>query len=312
MRKGNVKEYVLNNNGEYELVSDENQENTEKSIPEDTKKILHTNPFLAKITEQNKKYIGSIEDFFILHNDEELQLKDLIRSDSFTKKQKKSIFIKQHNKWVKEAKEYIEKIEIESIKNINNASINKCKNIKFRHKFYLITGIIISLMLLLNAIPIIKITNNIIEMVIVAMIVLGVFSILLTIIQRRNYYKYKRNLKYHNNSHKKIFKKLNRQLSQNFNFVKKYYLTGYKKNIFSKPQLKINQIKVNNKNLSNIEESIEKFSKQINTILNQNKGLNIYYHIPLLSSYIIILFSGGYLIYELIIYLYKLLFMKGE
>ena len=121
MRKGKVKVYELNHKGEYELKQkvvnlsqyasndrinylSKNLFVEDDGLPKDINETLFTNPFLFKRDDYNKKYILSVEDFYVKYKNESFVFGSVVRTKNFTRREKRKIFHKNVKQWNKDAK----------------------------------------------------------------------------------------------------------------------------------------------------------------------------------------------------------------
>jgi hypothetical protein len=92
----------------------------------------------------------------------------------------------------------------------------------------------------------------------------------------------------------------------------KYYSKSYLNNHFEKDPYPINNIYIDMKTFERIQANNKDIIKIYNNILKENTGFNIFYHIPLILSYLLVTLNGGYVVIMILIHIYKLIFMKGE
>ena len=317
MKKGKVKTYVIDNNGNYKLL-DEFEEKAvfkESILPEELpnkiNEALHDNPFLLINNEQIRNQIESIEEFYINQENNEIKLNEIIRDDSINKKQKKHILNEQFKIWKKESIEVLNTIADENEKQFTKTKPEKFKIINDVNIFFLIVSLILSLTMISNIFNFIQ-KNVLTTIIIVITIIFVILSFVLTFIQSDKIKKYDTCVKEHFQQLRLYTNKSTKQIKRNYKKLKKYYSNKYKNNMFLKEPYNISNIYIDMKTYNDLKNDNKNILETYNIILKEQEGLNIYYNIPRFSSYFLMIINSGYFIIMLLIYLYKLIFTKGE
>lgn len=329
MRKGKVKIYELNQEGVYEFKEsvndikryselDELSYSPDKvaefsdGVPEHINKLLCTNPFLFKKDESNEKYVVSVEDFFVRYKGRSYPLGTVIRTQLFTRRERKKIFKKNFSYWVKDAKHRMKNVFKESEKNIEIASKHNMINISFVNVFLLLIGIIIPILLFSRIVDFLYIANNIIKYTLIGCMALSVLGLLFGILHNRKCRAYKKYVGKQRRIHRKYTKEVNRDFKKNSKHFKKHYSSCFKNRIMKKPPLPIKRVVIGGEKIDYLENISVEISKRNMDIMRINEGFNPLYRFSVLLSYITFLLSGGYTLYLVIMYVYKILFTKGE
>ncbi len=317
MGKGNVKIYNFNHDGDY-VLSDELDSKNHNSLEEakieniEINDELYINPFLFQINAFNSNYITSVENFYIKLNDSSLTFGNIVRNDSYSKKEKKKMIKNTINHWIEDANREIDKVFLNSDETIKLGKQNKLLKVKFINIILLLIGIIIPIILLLNIIPIINFTGKIYIISASSLIMLSILGIVFSIVQARKYKSFMNKINEHNQLHRKFYKKIRKRFKRNKKRIIKYYKKGFKKNKFLKDPLDIKEVQLGGEMLLQIKESSKDIQNSYKTILEQKSRNNFCYYIAKLLSYITSMISGGYIVVMLIIHILKLLFVKGE
>jgi len=316
MRKGKVKTYTLDENGNYKLY-DENLDDTKldvispEELPKKIEESLHLNPFLSITNIQIQSNIESIEEFYIKYKNEELQLKDVIRDDSISKKVKKQLLKKQFKLWKNDAVITLTDVTMENEKQFLKSKPEKFKVIKSINIFYLVLTIVLTLFLIIDIFNFIN-KNILTGTIFASTLILSTISIVLTIIQKNKIKRYENNIQNHFQSIKKYSTKITKNIIKKYRKLKKYYSKNYHNNMFMKKPYEINKLVIDMNQFKKLKNDNNDILKDYELIIKENKGFNIYYHFPLFMSYFLMILNVGYIIIMLLIYLYKLIFMKGE
>ncbi len=311
MKKGQVKTYVLNSDGEYVLLtSDEDyiddEEIDTENLPENIQMMLHSNPFLLEESQITKKYINSIEEFYIYYGNKEVTLDSIVRDDIFEKKIKLKIIRKHFKLWKKDASQYIKKSVVEKKENLADISSNKLKILSPINKFLLFIGIVLSILLIGNVFTFFEYKK--IGMIIsIAVLVVNLCAFLIIYLQSNKLKEYKSKLKIFNNKHWHIYKKIKSNLKVKYRKLKRYYLDGYKNNMFTKEAYSFKNINIDIKEINSLIELHNQIIKSYNSIGNY-KRINVYYHIPLIITYLSTISIFTYVIAMLLIYIYNMIF----
>lgn len=320
MRKGNIKIYDFNYDGKYELkeqldekdfIAMSNQKITNNQlITEKLNQELFYNPFLCEIDINNSDLTLNVEDLYIMNNNSSCTFASIIRSDYYSKKEKKKIANKQFKKW-----EEIIAIKLNDLFKKSSSILQLSKKCEFAqinllNKFLLIIGIIIPIILLLNWIPFINFDNKICKLMAISIICLSILGFICCYLFEQKKHIYNNKLSKHKSIHKKL-KRVLKKFKTNKKLLEKYYKSGYKNNQFMKQPLPIKFVNIDEDNLYTIENSIDEMQKYLNTNDN-NKISSISYYIATWLSYIVSITSGGYIFIMILVYLFKIIFMKGE
>ena len=321
MRKGNIKIYNFNTKGKYVLaeeidydkyISDNSLKNDE-SFNELLDKELYKNPFLFNLNIDYKIDLSvSVESFYIKHNSKDCTFESLIRSDYYSTREKKKIINKIIKEWGLEINNKIDETLINNKELVKKANKYEFKTLSFTHKFLLLLGLILPLLVLYNVISFIN-TNHIIYKIFgICLIVLALFGYILGFMQSRIERNFRNSVDKHCRLVKVNSKKLQQKFKKNKRLLKKYYNSGYIHDQFMKEPLSIDEVQIGGNKLIEIEESMEKLKANYQAILDNTNKPNLNYKIAVLLSYFLPLFSGGFIIIMLLIHIFKLIFMKGE
>ncbi len=317
MNKGKVKNYVLDENGNYHEV-DNSEEDLEKiyyinpeDLPNEIKKALKNNPFLLTHNPNIKAEIESVEEFYETINEEQKPLSYIIRDDSFSKKHKKRFLKKQFRKWKKEAFNNLKGLIEETKNRFLNTHSERYKKINSNQIFYLIFSLSLSLLYMFGVFKFIE-DNKIDNIIGISTIILSIICLTFTFLQKFKISKFDTELINHFNEYERYYKISKRKISKNYKKMIKYYSKSYLNNHFGKDPYPIKNIYIDMKTFERIQANNKDIIKIYNNILKENTGFNIYYHIPLILSYLLVTLNGGYVIIMILIHIYKLIFMKGE
>lgn len=321
MRKGNVKIYNFNKKGKYELVDEidydkyllNSSSDNDVSFNELLDKELYKNPFLFNCNLEHRIDINiSIESFYITHNSKSCTFESIVRSDYYSSREKKKIINKIIKNWGTEINNKIDETLIKSKELIKSANKYEFKTLNPVHKLLLIIGLILPILLLYGVISFIDCSHFIYKIIGISLIGLSLIGYILGYMQSR----IERNFRYNVDKHCKLTKinskKLQQKFKKNKRILKKYYNNGYIHNQFSKDPLLIEEIQIGVDKLIEIEESMENLNANYKAILKNKDKPNFSYKIAAALSYILPLISGGYIVIMLLIYVFKLIFMKGE
>lgn len=329
MRKGQVKIYELNQEGTYDFKEsikdirryeelDELSYSPEKvsdysdGLPEQINKILCTNPFLFKKDESNEKYIISIEDFYVDYKQKKYPLGTVIRTQLFTRRERKKIFLKNYKVWVKDAKQRIKKVFKESEQNIDVASKHNLVNLGFLNILMLLTGAILPILFFTKVVDFLYVKNNIVKYILIGCIALSFIGIICGVLHSRKCRAYKNYVRKQKKLHKKYSKEVNKDFNKNSKYLKKHYSSCFKNRIMKKPPLPIRRVVIGGDKIDYLENISIEISKRSMEILRINEGFNPLYRFSVLLSYATCFISIGYTLYLVVLYLYKILFAKGE
>ena len=312
MSMGNVKNYILNEDGNYQEY-DKMQEDfiNPEDLPNEINKALKYNPFLLTHNPNINSEIDSIEEFYININDESKEFGSVIRDDSFSKSNKKRFVKKQLKKWKKEAFQNLKKLIEETKNKFLNTHSERYRKINGYQLFYLILSVILSLLCVFNTLQFIN--DNIIEtIVIIITFALSLVCFVFTFIQHLKIYKFDSELAYHFNEYEIYYKSSKKKIKKSYKKIIKYYAKGYLNSHFQKDPYSIKGIYIDMNTFEKIQANDKEIIKIYNNILKENNGINIFYRLPLICSYVLIALNGGYMVVMLLIHIYKLIFMKGE
>lgn len=319
MRKGNVRIYDFNNDGEYELHQELNKKQYIKKsksldfLEEDTvqakdlKDELYSNPFLVRLNVFNRNYITNIEDFYIQIGDNYFTFGSIIRGSSFSKREKKKIAKNQIKYWIDEAEDEIESTIKGSKETISIGYTNNYLKIKFIHQFLLGLGIIIPIILLLNIIPIFNCKNNICIFVGIGIILLSIIGLILTILQNLKSKNYKNKIDEHKRIHNQYSSKIIRKFKRNKRRLSMYYSFGYSSNRFKKNPYPITKVQISADKLKQIQKSSQEIDKQSKLLLNKKEVPNFKYYVSIVLSYLCCGTCVTYILVNIIIYMIKLM-----
>lgn len=320
MRKGNIKIYDLNFAGKYKLSErlDEKEFVTKSNeklannqlIKEKMSQELFYNPFLCEINIDNSDIILNVEDLYIMNNNSSCTFASIIQSDYYTKREKKKIVKKQIKKWKNDVAIKLNELFKKSTSILQISKKADFLEVNFLNKFLLLIGIVIPVILLLNCLPFISFDNKINKICAVIIIFLSLLGFVFCYFQNKQKRIYIDKISNHKVIHKRI-KEILRKFKKNSNLLEKYYKSGYKNNQFIKQPLPIKFVQIDEDNLQIIENSIDDIQKYYNTNEN-NKVSSFSYYMAKFLSYFVSITSGGYIVIMLLVYLFKIIFMKGE
>lgn len=320
MRKGNIKVYDFNYDGKYELSEqlDEKEflaKSNEKLannqlIKDKLNQELFYNPFLCEINIDNSDIILNIEDLYIMNNNSSCTFASIIQSNYYTKREKKKIIKKQIKKWENEVEIKLNELLKKSTLILQISKKSDFLEVNFLNKFLLLMGIVIPVILLFNCLSFINFNNKINKICAVIVIFLSLLGFLFCYLQNKQKRIYNDKISNHKVIHKRI-KEILRKFKKNSNLLEKYYKSGFKNNQFIKQPLPIKFIQIDENNLQTIENSIDDIQKYYNTNEN-NKVSSFSYYMAKFLSYFVSITSGGYIVIMLLVYLFKIIFMKGE
>lgn len=317
MGKGNVKTYVLNDNGNYDLYDKKNEELEKvnyispEDLPKEIDKALHTNPFLLISNKNITENISLIEEFYVTYKNENITLDNLIRDDSIKKRVKKQTIKRNFKNWKKESIDFLSSKSKMCKENYDKTHPERYKQIKPLNLFFLIVSLILSLIIIFEVFSFI-VKNKLSLVISIVTIVVTTISIVLVIIQNCKNNNYDKLVEEYFDKQKKIIKKCYKHIKKQYRKLKKYYSKGYINNLFKKAPYKLKNVYVD----MDVINSLDKYSNDIienyKKIEKENRRLSIYYHFPLVSSYFLVTLNGGFIIIMLLIKLFNLIFMKGE
>lgn len=320
MRKGNIKIYDLNFAGKYKLSErlDEKEFVTKSNeklannqlIKEKMSHELFYNPFLCEINIDNSDIILNVEDLYIMNNNSSCTFASIIQSDYYTKREKKKIVKKQIKKWENSVEIKLNELLKKSTSILQISRKSDFLEVNFLNKFLLVIGIIIPIILLFDCFPFITFDNKINKLCAIIVIFLSLLGFVFCFFQEKEKRIYNDKLSKHKVIHKKIKNAL-RKFKKNRNLLEKYYKSGYKNNQFVKQSLPIKFVQIDEDNLQTIENSIDDIQKYYGTNDN-NKISSCSYYMAKFLSYFVSIASGGYVVIMLLVYLFKIIFMKGE
>lgn len=335
MRKGNIKIYDLSLDGKYELKKEVGENNyvekhnlshlpsspsnnidiimdNEDVISKEANDELYKNPFLYQSTPFTVRYISTVEDYYLNVNEGHYKFGEILRSNNFTKKEKRKYFNKQLKVWKKDTKNQINKIFKDSKENIKIGKKQNYVNVGGGNYFLLLLGLILPIVLLLNVIPTITFDKSLYKIIAIFLIVFSIFGLVLSFKQNKKHRNHKAKIAKHKRLHEKYFRKIKRSFEKSYLKLKKYYNKGYKNNSFKKVPLEISKVQIGMDKLNYIKKSSDDILKESQIIIKENEGFKLAYSIAILLSYVTPLVSGGYIVFMLLLNLYNKLIVKGE
>lgn len=257
------------------------------------------NPFLFN-TEDSNKMLIFFEDFYVKYKEKYILLEDVIRSDQFSPFEKKKILNNQLLVWKKDAERGI----FESLKNSKECLL-RCKKSNFKSIgpkcfVFLIIGIIIPILILMNIIPIVLFEKQYINMGCYGVIILSITGILFAIVQNYSGKKFESSFGKNKRLYNRIKKSIYKKLSKNCKFIKKYYFKDINKKLFLKESISLEKINDVSKQLLLLKKSSAELEKQYNKLINKNNNRSLYYVLAIISTVIVSITSIGYLILVLV------------
>lgn len=323
IKKNLIKIYELDDNGNYilkdrvnnkdEYITDTRISHLSRfkvaqndGIPEAIIKYASSNPFLFQKNKENEYAILSIEDFRITLTNRDCFLGDVLRTNDYTKKEKKQIFKKTLQNWKNDFIDKCSNVYRESEVILNQAVNGELKKTPFLYIVFALASIIMALVVFFGLINIFKSLKKevIITCVIVSLLALSglITSSIRVGISKKYDIEAKRN--------KEIFyknkKELEKKFKKNYNIVKKYY-SDLGQN-FMKPMLPISNVMVGGEKLDEIITITNEQSKRSLTINYTNEKITFLYNYPIIVSTISFIVCCGYYLYKVVNYLIKLIF----
>ena len=315
MRKGKVKTYVINDDGKYELLSGEQLEKenqiSSEDLPKEINKILHTNPFLLTSNRNITSYIEIIEEFYITYQENEYTIESIVRDETKTKKWKKKLLIKNYRQWKKEALIILKNKNKTKREKFLTDNSERYKTIKAANIFYLLLSSALSALMFFDLLEFVS-KNKVTTISFWITIIISAISLFFTILQSNKNKRYENIVNDYFEKQEKIVNKNIKAIKRNYRKLKKYYSKNYINNVFESKSYDIKNVIIDMSKLDSLEKDNKFLKDSYQKILKENKGFNIFYHLPCVMSYVLIFFNGSYVLIMLLIRLYKLIFMKGE
>lgn len=322
MKKGNIKIYDVDYRGKYRLKEQLNEKDyllksdlikaNNKIIQDKLSSEIYDNPFLCELNTYDSDLEINIERFCLMNNGQTCTVSSIVHSDYYNKKQKKKILKTQFNKWIDEAKSKIDRINVLSKNTINVSKKCSFKTVNLLNKVLLFTGIVLPIVLLLNVIPFINFTSKIHIICAIIVIVLSIVGLIFCFFQNRKKRIYDEKIYQHKKNHITNLKRIKKDFKNKSKKLICYYSKGYKNNQFIKKPLRIEYIQININKLLKVENSISEIQKYHNKEKNNKVVSGLSYNIAVCLSYFVTIISGGYIVFMIFVYLFKLIFMKGE
>lgn len=317
MKKGKVKFYQLNINDEgikknRVSVFEEDDDIQNDGLPKEIDEILHTNPFLYKETDKTKKYVLSIEDFYITCKNVNLPLGSFVRNSKISKFKRRKIVKKQFKIWSKDAKNKYKSVFKYSGESIKLASQYNILTISIFNKLLLLVGFIIPILVLLKIIPTISLSVELMQTLAIITSGVSLIGIIFSIYYTAKVRSHKNFIKTQKTLQNKYLKSLEVNFKKFTKKNKKYYVKNIKKNGFKKAPLPIKKSMIGGDKIDYMEKVNDDINKKTIEILKTNNRFNFTYFMSILLSYLTSIVSIGYVVYIVIYKIIKIIFAKGE